>query len=114
MYFIDKDILGCKFKSNAINKEDALSLVNSRYEFADSKNILALIDIKNLETVSKEAREIFSEKKASTGIKAAAIVADNPLNKLLANFYLNFNKPPVPIKIFTKQEEARKWLEKQR
>ncbi len=41
---------------------------------------------------------------------ATAVVVDTLAYKLIANFYLKFNKPKRPYKVFSKEEEAIKWL----
>jgi hypothetical protein len=42
---------------------------------------------------------------------AEAIVIYSISQKLLGNFYLSFNRPKKPTKVFTKMEEALQWLE---
>ena len=41
---------------------------------------------------------------------ADALVVKSLSHKILANFYLKFNKPAKPTKIFTNEPEAVKWL----
>lgn len=42
--------------------------------------------------------------------KAEAFVIHSLFQKMLANFYLNFNKPKVPTRFFNEYTEAEKWL----
>jgi hypothetical protein len=39
-----------------------------------------------------------------------AIVISNIAQKIIANFYLSFNKPKMPTKIFTSNEKALEWI----
>lgn len=39
-----------------------------------------------------------------------AIVISNFAQKLVADFYLKFNKPPMPTKIFKSKEKALEWI----
>ena len=39
-----------------------------------------------------------------------AIVISNFAQKLVADFYLKFNKPPMPTKIFKSREKALEWI----
>lgn len=41
---------------------------------------------------------------------AEAILVETTANRLMANVYVNYNKPRIPTKIFTNEEEAIKWL----
>jgi len=41
---------------------------------------------------------------------ADAIVVTSLAQKIIGNFYLKINRPPIPTKLFSKQEEAEKWL----
>lgn len=41
---------------------------------------------------------------------ADAIVVNSLAQKIIGNFYLKINRPPIPTKLFSKQEDAEKWL----
>ena len=45
-------------------------------------------------------------------IQAEAIILNSLPNRLLFNFFLNFDKPNFPIKAFSKLTEALVWLRK--
>jgi len=57
-----------------------------------------------------ETREFWSQKEACPYASAEAYIASNFSHKFIGNFYLRFNKPGRPTRIFSKQEEAIKWL----
>lgn len=61
-------------------------------------------------TINKEARDnaVIMEDKAMTG--ASAVVVNSLPYKLIANFYLQFNKPKRPYKVFSNEEDAITWL----
>lgn len=61
-------------------------------------------------TINKEARDnaVTMEDKAMTG--ASAVVVNSLPYKLIANFYLQFNKPKRPYKVFSNEEDAITWL----
>lgn len=44
--------------------------------------------------------------------KAEAFVIHSLFQKMLANFYLNFNKPKVPTRFFNEYIKAERWLKR--
>lgn len=61
--------------------------------------------------VTPESRELFaSSKKATEYRRAVAFVLDSLPNRLSANFFVKFNKPPAPAAVFETVEEAKSWL----
>lgn len=61
-------------------------------------------------TITKEARDNATLIEDISALKASAVVVDNLAYKMIANFYLAFNKPKRPYKVFSKREEAIQWL----
>ena len=61
-------------------------------------------------SLSKEARDNAVKIEDQSMLGATAVVVDTLAYKLIANFYLKFNKPKRPYKVFSKEEEAIKWL----
>jgi hypothetical protein len=61
-------------------------------------------------SITKEARDNAVKIEDQSMLAASAVVVDSLPYKLIANFYLKFNKPKRPYKVFSKQEEAINWL----
>jgi hypothetical protein len=61
-------------------------------------------------TVTKEARENAVIIEGLTPICASAVIAPNTVYQLVANFYLKFNKPKKPYRVFRSEEGALEWL----
>lgn len=76
------------------------------------KSLVVNIAGKNT-TATREARNYSATEEAGKFTLADAFVVNNLPQKLLGNFYLNFNKPFVNTKIFNKTEEAIVWLKSQ-
>lgn len=68
------------------------------YEFGENCNI------------TKEARENGILTEGLTPISASVIIASNSIYQLIGNFYIKFNKPKKPYKVFKKMEDAINWL----
>ncbi|NQX98298.1 MAG: STAS/SEC14 domain-containing protein, partial [Flavobacteriales bacterium] len=60
---------------------------------------------------SKESREYGAKKEVSGLSSAMAILAGKSLAAILVgNFFIRFNKPVTPTKIFKREEKALEWL----
>ncbi len=57
-----------------------------------------------------ETREFWAQKEACPYAAADAYIASTFGHKLIGNFYLAFNKPGRPTRIFASQKEAIVWL----
>jgi hypothetical protein len=60
--------------------------------------------------ITKEARENAILLEDLSPISATAIIAPNSIYQLIANFYIKFNKPKKPYKVFKKMDDAINWL----
>jgi hypothetical protein len=61
-------------------------------------------------SIDTESMEYVAKKEADPHSTAVAFLISSISQKLLGNFYLSFNKPEKPTKIFTNLDEAVKWL----
>ena len=71
-----------------------------------------LIDFREINCLTPAALKKFSSEKVAKGTKAAAVLVSlkSPLVSAIVSLILTFSKEPYPIKIFTKEDEALKWL----
>ena len=69
-----------------------------------------LIDARGIKSMSREARNQFSTKGRETGAKAFAIIIDSSLSRVIGNFFMGINKPPVPTRLFENEADAESWL----
>jgi len=72
-----------------------------------------LIDIRKIHRITLEARSHFASTESSQYVRAAALVTESAISRVIGNFFLGLNKPPHPIKIFTSEEKALNWLQAQ-
>ena len=109
----DKIVFG-EFKENVtIKLSDAKIAVKDRIQASNSAKCPLFLDGRKVKRISKEARDYFSSEEGSELLSAAALIVDSSLTKMLANFFIriNFKKPLIPIKLFSNEQEAIKWLE---
>ena len=63
--------------------------------------------------ISHEAREFLAlNKELNEKLICQAHVAQSVSNKLIFHFFVNFHKPPFPVQIFDRLEEAVEWVRK--
>ena len=70
-----------------------------------------LVDGRDVSSITKEARDYFAKDDGIKLLLASALVADSVLGKFIGNFFLQINKPILPLRLFTDEKEAYKWLQ---
>lgn len=111
-YSKSERVLRVKLLENAeIELEDAVQNMRTSEQLTQGDRFLVLVDARATVTVSKEAREFAARQSERDGRIAEAFVVSSLANKLVGNFYINFNKPQVPTKIFSTEEKAMLWLQ---
>lgn len=93
-----------------IKVADTRELLNNLEKFSSDK-VKLLSDIRQVNSVSKEARVFCSSPEFSKKIQATAVIVDGIHTRLMVNFFINFNKPTFPLKVFNNHEEAITWLD---
>lgn len=111
---LNDSILVATWKHIAIDMNVALYAVESRLKVSNGLSYPILIDIKNVTTVSKEARDFLASKEGCKGVTASAILINSAITSMVGNFFIKINKPLVPTKLFTDKSAAIKWLSKYR
>ncbi|HRG53752.1 MAG TPA: hypothetical protein PLL00_13030 [Bacteroidia bacterium] len=88
---------------NAIENYEAAQLLVGGHKH------LLLVDATSNVYISKEAKTYSAKQKPNSPV-AMAVIATSTANRLVGNFYINFNKPTVPTKLFATEEKAIEWL----
>jgi hypothetical protein len=97
------------FEGAEIEVENVIENYEASYTLVNNTKYLLLVDAKANASLSKEARAYSAEPKPNSPI-AMAIIVVSTANRLIGNFYINFNKPKVPTKLFSSEEKALEWL----
>jgi hypothetical protein len=79
-------------------------------EMVNHQKVPLLITLDEFAIPPLETRVFWAKKESCPYASADAYVATNFGHKLIGNFYLKFNKPGRPTKIFATKEEAVFWL----
>ena len=108
---IENDIIHIHLKSGQeIELSDAVFIVEAMGKLGDGKKYPILIDAGEFSSIDKEARIFSATAESNLYTLADAIAYCNIAQKLLANFYVKYNKPLVPTRVFANKAEAVDWL----
>lgn len=83
------------------------------YDFLDKHGGGRFYNIYEFESFAEmdpEVREWAAETSGNNYTYVDALVISNLAQKIIANFYLKFNKPASPTKIFTSVDKAYEWI----
>jgi hypothetical protein len=110
----ENDIVSFKYSPNLeITLSIAVELVKNRLEYTNGKSKFVLVDVNNIKSTTKEAREYMSDVNGGLkGILGGAFVSSNMLTTVIINLFLKINKPSVPARFFTDREDALIWLKR--
>lgn len=93
-----------------ISLEDAQENTKAIEMLYEGEKFPLLIDTRQVKYISKEARDHFSIGDRATVLNSFALLVGSPLSRIIGNFFMGLNKPSVPMRLFTSEKEALKWL----
>jgi hypothetical protein len=93
-----------------ISVEDVKAIAQSCKEAGGGKAYPLLIKVDKYTLPSAEARKFIAQADSNPYAKAEAYVISDLPQRIVGNFFLKFDKPARPTKIFTNEEEAMEWL----
>jgi hypothetical protein len=108
-YWFDDEILVSLSKNpkrTVKNISDNVALVKS---ITNNKPVPLLIYLSNSPVPDKETRK-FSTEQLPVIYKAMAMVSKPGLSKFIMNILFNLKPPPIPMKSFSDDKEAKEWL----
>ena len=89
---------------------DAIQVIEAIGKIGNRQKFPVLIDCGEFASVDKEVRTFWASKGANIYGFADALAYHSLAHKLLADFYVNHNKPEIPTKVFPDNESAIVWL----
>lgn len=93
-----------------ITVDDVKSIAESCRQVGGGKVLPLLLKVDKYTLPSAEARKFIANADSNPYAKAEAYVISDLPQKIVGNFFLKFDKPVRPTKIFTKENEALEWL----
>ena len=111
MYIDDDGILRIKvIKGVIISLEKMKEHLDASAKLLNGRKALTLIEGASKFTMTEEANKYLASEKGAENRIAAAFITNSFFNKVWFNFYLKFNKPVTPTKMFNSEENAISWL----
>ncbi len=71
-----------------------------------------LVDVRDMLFIDSKTRE-YAAAQYRPHVAGQAILINSKVSSYFANIFLKFNKPKVPTRLFTLEEEALSWLKEQ-
>jgi hypothetical protein len=111
MTLYENGIMSVLFKENfTVGLKDVEEVVAWVSEIANGRKFLNLMEGESNSEVDAEVRSFSASKEQNKFTIADAMVVKSISHRLLSNFYLKFNKPVMPTRLFTDKEKAIQWL----
>ena len=101
-----------------ISKTDEITIPNIKEylevikELGGGKAFCNIIIIEDFVNVDNETRKFNASEEVNIYTIAEAFVIKSTALKIVGNFYIRFNKPARPTKMFSNEEDATNWLMK--
>jgi hypothetical protein len=100
-----------KFQKNVVlDVPLQIRLLVAYNELVGNKLTPFLFEAEEGVTITKEARDNATNLEEESPCMASAVVVQNIAYAMIANFYMKFNKPKRPYKVFNNKPEAVDWL----
>jgi hypothetical protein len=97
------------FPDTHFTLKDARDAIAAALKLSKGNPCLILVNLTGMRSITREAREYFGEV-TSQKFSAVGLLFKSPVTKVLGNFFLRFNKPKTPVRLFSSEAEALKWL----
>lgn len=110
-YVLD-GILHIRCSKSHQDKVVAEAILSERLNSVKGIEYPCIGDFRNLKTMTKEARDVYSSDMGHKGISAMAILMNPGVGVMIAKFFMKFNSPKIPTKIFTNEISAKEWVSK--
>jgi hypothetical protein len=108
-YWFDDGILIAFSKTPKRTVENIKANVELVKRITNNKPVPLLIYLSNSPVPDKETRK-YSTEQLPVIYSAMAMVSKPGLSKFIMNILFSLKKPPIPMKSFTDDQEARDWL----
>ena len=109
-FVYDGVVIGRFLPGAVVTVDDAIENIAVTAELTQGRRVPVLVDLRHARSQSAQAREYLAGPEANKVSNAVALLIGSPISRALGNFYLGFNRPNVPTRLFTDENEARQWL----
>lgn len=109
-FWLDEYVRTAFHRGAEVGVEDARENLAATSRLTRGRAMPVLVDLRPVRSQSAEARSLFAGPEATAVSVAVALVIHSPVSRVIGNFFLGFNRPEVPTKLFTSVAEADEWL----
>jgi len=111
LQLFDPPLVRLEMFGNVLISEKEARVMNDHIGvLSEGKEIPVLMVADEVTQFDSSARDFSASEEGLRYTLADAMVVKNIAQRLLASFYLSFNKPKKPSKMFGREEDAIKWL----
>ena len=93
-----------------VKVRDIEEIHEANQKLCDGSKYCLLVIVGKYSSVTPEARELAASKELSKNRISLAFVTNSLAHKLVVNFFIKFNRPNTPTKLFSDENEANMWL----
>jgi hypothetical protein len=68
-----------------------------------------IVDLRGIRSIDRDARAYYAGPEVTSRTYGAALLVDNPLTRMIGNFFLGLNKASHPLRIFGDEASAVAW-----
>jgi hypothetical protein len=87
-----------------------MNLLELNNRITNGRKSYFIFDAEENVTITKEARDNATKIEDRSPTVGSAVVANNLAYRMIANFYVKFNRPKHPFKVVATPEDAVTWL----
>jgi hypothetical protein len=91
--------------------DEARDILRLHSKQIGGKKLRIVVDPGGVAFPTHEVRQTFSQPETVKLIKAVALLTTSGWTRMMANLSFAFKKPEIPVKFFTNEEDAVKWLQ---
>lgn len=111
---LENGILFCKYEEKLLlTIELAKKMLDARLAYQNGINYPVVILLNGLKAADKETRK-YAAVEGIKGITMGAFVVKSTIEKIIYNFFLSIEKPVIPTRAFTHEEDAVNWINETR
>jgi len=94
-----------------LDENDILKINDAKNNFVKEKSYTVIFVAPKAGNITRKARELSASETVTKNAICKAIIAPSKVGKVIGNFFISYLKPSVPIKVFSDEVSALKWIE---
>jgi hypothetical protein len=107
---LENGILFCKYEEKLLLTLDlAKKMLADRLSYQNGTSYPVIILLNGLKAADKETRK-YTAVEGIKGITMGAFIVKNAIERIIYNFFFSIEKPVIPTRAFTNEEDAIAWI----